>query len=130
MRTGLTVAPDKAITAAIRIMDYVADRYRVYRRVLRNRRQTLVRDGKLQRVQRVRDITKYRAGLLETSAITAVNELLSQSRKDTQDLPILRILARLIWQSLDFLAVYGFRRPERYENCLRCGLDCTFTVPR
>src|SRR5262249_23938883 len=100
LRTGLTAAADKAITTAIRIMDYVADTYRVYRRVLLNRRQTLVRDGKLQRVQRSRDITSYRPGPLETNAISAVNELLTQSREDPRDVPTLRIFARLVWQSL------------------------------
>jgi ATP-dependent helicase HepA len=100
MRVGLDGTPEKAITAAIRIMDDVADRYRVYRRVLRNRRQTLVRDGKLQRVERLREITNYRAGLLETNAISAVDDLLSQAQTDGRDLPILGIFARLLWQSL------------------------------
>jgi ATP-dependent helicase HepA len=100
IRVGLDGPPDKAITAAIKIMDYVADRYRVYRRVLRNRRQTLVRDGKLQRVDRLREITNYRPGLLETNAISAVDDLLSQAQMDGRDPSILAILARLVWQSL------------------------------
>jgi ATP-dependent helicase HepA len=100
MKVGLEGSPEKVVSSATRIVDYVADRYRVHRRVLRNRRQSLVRDGKLPAVERNREIKTYRPGPLEINAISAVDCLLNTAYEDARDLPLLTTFARLLWQSM------------------------------
>lgn len=92
--------PDDITRTATKIIDHVADRYRVYRRILRNRRQVLVRDGRLEPVQRLHERTSYRPGSREASALTAVNYLLQQAWHDAKDAPLIATFAKLVWQSL------------------------------
>jgi len=100
IRLDLDASPQQAKLAAIKIIDHVSGRYRVYRRILRNRRQSLVRDGKLEAVERLRDIKNYTPSPLEMNALQAVDHLLSQSWNDATDSTMLLTFARLIWQSL------------------------------
>ena len=100
LRVDLDTSPEHARSAATKIIDHVADRYRVYRRILRNRRQALVREGKLETVERLREIKNYTLGSLEKNARTAVDYMLGQAWKDGRDSNVLPIFARLLWQSL------------------------------
>jgi ATP-dependent helicase HepA len=100
VRADLDASPQQAKSAAIKIIDHVSGRYRVYRRILRNRRQALVRDGKLEAVERLRDIRNYTPSPLETNALEAIDHLLSQAWKDAKDSTMLLTFARLMWQSL------------------------------
>ena len=91
---------DQVTRTATRIIDHVADRYRVYRRILRNRRQVLIRDGILQSVQRLQECDIYPPGPREANALAAVNYLLQQAWRDAKDAPMIATFAKLAWQSM------------------------------
>jgi ATP-dependent helicase HepA len=91
---------DQVKRTATRIIDHVADRYRVYRRILRNRRQVLIRDGRLQAVQRLEERETYPPGPREANALAAVNYLVQQAWRDGRDAPVIAIFAKLAWQSM------------------------------
>ncbi|MFN7919075.1 MAG: SNF2-related protein [Bryobacteraceae bacterium] len=82
------------------IVDYMADRYRVYRRILRNRRAPLQRDAKIDAVTRRRDLRPYPPGDLERNAIDAVESLLAAAWRERKDPDLLITLARTVWQSM------------------------------
>jgi ATP-dependent helicase HepA len=82
------------------IIDYVADRYRVYRRILRNRRASLQRDAKIDVVIRSLDLRPYPPGDLERNAIDAVETLLTAAWREGTEVDLIVALARTIWQSL------------------------------
>ncbi len=82
------------------IIDHVADRYRVYRRILRNRRKVLQKEAKIDIVIRRRDLHAYEPGELECDALIAVDTLLSVAWKQHPDNDVLIFFARTLWQSL------------------------------
>jgi ATP-dependent helicase HepA len=92
--------PDEIIKSTERLIDYVADRYRIHRRILRNRRQHLIRDGKLIPVRRICEMRPFDAGPLEQVAQQTVADLLTQAQSKCPDPAVLRILTKLVWQSL------------------------------
>lgn len=100
LAAALDGPPEHVSGAATKIIDYVADRYRVYRRILRNRRQTLVREGRLEPVERRREIKAYPPGPLESNALSAVAFLLTQAWSDAKDPALTGAFAKLAWQSL------------------------------
>jgi len=85
---------------AQQIVDHVADRYRVYRRILRNRRASLLRDSKIDVVTRRRDLCPYSPGDLESNAIDAIDSLLAAAWHESTDQDLVTTLARTMWQSL------------------------------
>src|SRR5579871_239769 len=91
---------DQVARIATKIIDHVADRYRVYRRILRNRRQVLIRDGRLEPVQRLQQREIYPPGPREANALAAVNYLLQQAWRDAKDPPMIATFAKLAWQSM------------------------------
>jgi len=85
---------------AQQIVDHVADRYRVYRRILRNRRASLQRDAKIDLATRRRDLRPYAPGDLERNAIDAIESLLAAAWRGGSDPDLIVTLARTMWQSL------------------------------
>lgn len=85
---------------AQQIIDHVADRYRVYRRILRNRRKALQRDSKIDIVSRCRAMYAYQPGELERDALAAVDMLLSVAWSQNPGNEILVFLGRALWQSM------------------------------
>lgn len=95
----VVAGPDLPVVAQ-QIIDHVADRYRIYRRILRNRRASLQRDAKIDVVIRRRDLRPYPPGELERNAIDAVEALLAAAWREGTDPDVIVTLARTIWQSL------------------------------
>jgi len=91
---------EQVAPTATKIIDHVADRYRVYRRILRNRRQVLVRDGRLEPVQRLHKRYSYRPGSREANALAAIDYLLQQAWREAKDPPLIATFAKLAWQSM------------------------------
>ena len=96
----LVAAASAPAAVAQQIVDHVADRYRVYRRILRNRRASLVRDAKIDAVTRCRDRRPYPPGDLERNAIDAVESLLAAAWREGTDPDLVITLARTMLQSL------------------------------
>lgn len=96
----LQEADSNFLPAAQQIVDHVADKYRVYRRILRNRRKSLEKDLKIELVSRSREILTYPTGDLELAAEQAIGTLLGKAWSDSKESDIVVTLARLLWQSL------------------------------
>ena len=82
------------------IVDHVADRYRIYRRILRNRRKALQKESKIDVVCRRRDLQAYQPRELERDALVAVDTLLSVAWRECPGNEVLTFFARALWQSL------------------------------
>ena len=85
---------------AQQIIDHVADRYRVYRRILRNRRKALQKESKIDIVCRRRDHRAYQPRELERDALVAVDTLLTVAWRECPGNEVLIFFARALWQSL------------------------------
>jgi ATP-dependent helicase HepA len=82
------------------IVDHVADRYRIYRRILRNRRKALQKESKIDIVTRHRELHAYQPGERERDALAAVDTLLSVAWKENPENEVIVLLARALWQSV------------------------------
>jgi len=100
LRRQLEQSSDGHLVVAQQIVDHVADRYRLYRRILRNRRKVLQAEQKIEVVTRLRDVIRYEPGPLERQAWSAVGELLENSFKMSEDGKLVQAFARTLWQSL------------------------------
>jgi ATP-dependent helicase HepA len=92
--------PDRIVATARRAIDLVTERYRVHRRILRNRRQQLVHDGQMEPVQRMCELHGYPPGQLEMDAIASIHHLLSAAWRKKEGAEELRAFARIAFQSL------------------------------
>jgi len=84
---------------AQQIVDHVVDKYRVYRRILRNRRKALQQDLKVDLASRAKEIRTYPCGNLELAAEHAVEALLGKAWNESEEPEIVLTLARNLWQS-------------------------------
>ena len=91
---------DGQLSIAQQIVDHVADRYRLYRRILRNRRKALQSESKIDIVVRDRDIVTYAPGPLEEQAWRSVDALLQNSWTEAEEPELVLAFARATWQSL------------------------------
>lgn len=89
-----------AAQAADEIVAYVADRYRVNRRILRNRRQHLIERGEIAAIQRHLEVHPYEPGQLEREAADSVVELVCTARSAGLAPEVVHALARVSLQSL------------------------------
>ena len=96
----LGTTSDGNLVVAQQIVDHVADRYRLYRRILRNRRKVLQAEHKIETVTRLRDVVRYEPGPLEQQAWSTVSALLENSFKISEDSKLVQAFARTLWQSL------------------------------
>jgi ATP-dependent helicase HepA len=85
--------------AARNLSHQVADRYRVNRRILRNRRQHLVEQQSIAPIERKLRVTRYAPDPLEIEAITAVLELLRGAKAMGLEEGFLLPLARVALQA-------------------------------
>jgi hypothetical protein len=83
-------------TIAQQIIDHVADRYRVYMRILRNRRKALQKESKIDIVCRRRDLHAYQPRELERDALVAVDTLLSVAWRECPGNEVLTFFARAL----------------------------------
>jgi ATP-dependent helicase HepA len=85
------------------LLHYVADTYRINRRILRNRRQRLIDEGQIPAIGRRARLHPYRPDQLEINAATSVRDLLAsmlRSAGDSADVPVVLALARSGFESL------------------------------
>jgi ATP-dependent helicase HepA len=79
----------------------ISDRYRVNRRILRNRRERLISQEQLVAITRVPVLLRYEADQIEAEAVDAVEALLTKLAADDSLSPeVLRPFARILLQAL------------------------------
>ena len=81
------------------VLREVADRYRVHRRILRNRRAHLIEEGRLERVERTASILPYEADGVEFEAIRMATALVVAAREGGLREELLLPFARTIHQA-------------------------------
>jgi ATP-dependent helicase HepA len=86
--------------AAKEILKYAVDRYRINKRILRNRREHLIREGQIHPIERKCIPCPYRPDQLEIDATDAVEALLRGATKKGLDKDILVPFARTALQSM------------------------------
>lgn len=97
---ALSAAAPDFVERALHYSHLVADRYRVNRRILRNRRQRLVERQTITAIERKLQVTHYQADPLELAATDAVLELLRGARSDGLEEEFLIPLSRVLLHSL------------------------------
>jgi ATP-dependent helicase HepA len=99
---GLAARSDETALAdgADEVVAYVADHYRVNRRLLRNRRHTLAARGELAPVERRLASHPYLPGQLELDATRSVVDLLREARGNGLDPAVHHAAGRVFLQSL------------------------------
>jgi ATP-dependent helicase HepA len=100
LQAELSVGGTMALEIAQSIVDHVADRYRLYRRILRNRRKALQSEAKIDVLIRERQLVKYCPGPLEEQACRSVDALLQSCWRKASEPEIAISFARVVWQSL------------------------------
>jgi ATP-dependent helicase HepA len=85
------------------LLQYVADNYRINRRILRNRRQHLIDEGLIESIPRRPAMHGYIPDQLEVNAASAMQLLLQPmliAAGDSPEVPVILAIARLCFQSL------------------------------
>ena len=83
-----------------RIHADVADRYRVNRRILRNRRERLISQERLTAIHRRLDLHEYQPDQIEEDAFSAVEAILVELASSDAPSEVARPFARIVLQSL------------------------------
>jgi ATP-dependent helicase HepA len=96
-----SVMDDRAPVAeqARRVLHEVADRYRIHRRILRNRRALLVEQGRLAAIERVFVPVPYEPDPREQAALDAAHGLVTAARRRGLEDAILLPFTRVLLQS-------------------------------
>lgn len=103
---SLDVTSPTFIDECTDILHYVADHYRINRRVLRNRRQRLLDAGQLVRIAREFNRVSYEPDPLEVDAVNSAEELVATLLSRKAPTAILTPFTRLIQQSLTTPSAY------------------------
>lgn len=92
--------PDDAGALCRRIHAEVADRYRINRRILRNRRERLISQERLTAIHRRLEIHQYQPDQIEEEAFSAVEALLVELASSDAPMGVTRPFARIALQAL------------------------------
>ncbi|AFL49030.1 ATP-dependent helicase HepA [Sinorhizobium fredii] len=93
--------PERAGALAQEAHQTISDRYRVNRRILRNRRERLISQDRLAAITRVPALLRYEPDQIEGEAVTAAEAMLAALAADTNLSPdILRPFSRILLQAL------------------------------
>lgn len=92
--------PNDASVLCRRIHSDVADRYRVNRRILRNRRERLISQERLTAIHRRLESHEYQPDQIEEEAFSAVESLLVELASSDAPPEVARSFARIVLQSL------------------------------
>ncbi|MHC2088763.1 SNF2-related protein [Methylobacterium sp. CM6244] len=95
-----TPTPPTMAEAAAYLRNLVVDRYRIHRRILRNRRQRLVAENRLAVVTRSLRTHIYKPDQVELEAVEAVEKLVGDAVARGLPLNVARPLARTLFQAL------------------------------
>lgn len=100
LRQAIALEPQHAGALGARFHMAVSDRYRVNRRLLRNRRERLISEDRLTAIRRTGAIKNYRPDQVEVDAVDAVERLLVDvyARTDVE-LEVRRTLAQILLQA-------------------------------
>jgi len=97
---SLSLLPQNFIENAREVLHHVADRYRINRRILRNRRQRLVEEGQLEPIERKFAPLSYQPEQLEIEVTNAVEAIISDLGSKDISNDLLISFARVVIQSL------------------------------
>lgn len=103
---SLNVTSPEFIGKCSDILHYVADHYRINRRVLRNRRQRLLEAGQLEKIERKFNGISYEPDPLEIDAVNSAEDLINTLRTKNAPEAIVAPFIRLIQQSLTTPSAY------------------------
>ncbi len=125
MLESLSADPSDLIGNARKILRTIADRYRINRRILRNRRQHLIEEGQIRPIQRKCVPRPYRPDQLEMDCVDSVEILLGEAGRKGLGTSVLLPLSRILLQSLaspisvtDLLRRLDQSRPSKAEEDL------------
>ena len=117
-------------TVAWQFLHAAADRGRINRRILRNRRSRLIEEGQIERINRKIEPNSYQATQVELEAVAGVVDLLRDAHLKGMPTEQWSALARVVMQSLshpdlaadllDRLATLG-SSPARTDDGLKLG---------
>jgi len=99
MIAALNLGSDSLAADLQEILHYVADRYRINRRILRNRRRRLIEQEQIQEIERKFMPHPYQPEQLEIETVDAVEMLLVTARDQGIPSDIFIPFARLLYQS-------------------------------
>lgn len=80
-------------------LHYVGNRYRINQRILRNRRQRLIEDEQIARIDRTIETVEYESDQLEHEVNSAINELLRNAVSNRASVDVVHVFAAILWQS-------------------------------
>jgi ATP-dependent helicase HepA len=102
--------PEKVLECGSVIRKGIADRYRINRRILRNRRQILIESGGLVAIQRQCCREPYEAGVAELEAVSSAERLLRDFWERSVGYPLKVAFAQTLLESMSspFLAASFF----------------------
>ncbi len=123
MIENLTMGAPGLVPDARRALRYVADKYRINRRILRNRRQQLIDKGQIHSIKRKCVPSPYQPDQLEIDCADSVETLLSGALRKGIEPNILVPFARTIFQSMaspyslaDLLLCLKESRPQKLKE--------------
>lgn len=101
LRTGVAERPVEALAIGERFHAAVSDRYRVNRRMLRNRRERLISEERLTAIRRVGVLCGYTPDQIEIDVVDAIERLIADLHTKARVEPEIRqTLARILLQAL------------------------------
>ncbi|MBS1807636.1 MAG: DEAD/DEAH box helicase family protein [Acidobacteria bacterium] len=98
--TSLKASENTFIDDARAIVHYVADRYRIHRRILRNRKTRLVEEGQIQLIQRRYASFPYQPEQVEIELVQAVEAIIRELRQRKAPNDVVIPFVRTVLQSL------------------------------
>lgn len=81
------------------LLRHVAENFRINRRILRNRRQRLIEDDQITKIERVVESADYESEQLEHEVNSAVADLLNNAVASDAGSELLEVFASVLWQS-------------------------------
>ena len=81
------------------LIQLVGGKYRINRRILRNRRQRLIEDDQITEVNRLLTKASYQSEQLEHEVNSSISDLLSEAIDSEADQELVEVFASLLWQS-------------------------------
>ena len=88
------------IEGILDIFYYISDTYRINRRILKNRRQRLIKEGQIAKIERKCNYIPYKPTQLEIDATDAIKELLVEARRRKAPEVAIMAVGKILYQCL------------------------------